>query len=72
MEEISISYDDKAIRKWAKDIRKIKIRELNELIKNYKESLKSAPEYSNPERYKTIVQAEIDKLKSKVDILKRQ
>jgi hypothetical protein len=72
MEEISTSYDDKAIRKWAKDIRKIKIRELNEMIKSHKESLKSAPEYYNPERYKTIIQAEIDKLKSKVEILKRK
>ena len=71
MEEILISYDDKAIRKWAKDIRKMKIHELNELIKNHKESLKSDPEYSNPERYKTIVQAEIDKLKSKIEDLKR-
>ena len=72
MKKISTSYDDKDIRKWASDIRKIKIHELNEMIKNHKECLKSSPEYFNPERYKTIIQSEIDKLKSKVEILKRK
>jgi hypothetical protein len=72
MEEISTSYDDATIRRWAKDIRKMKIRELNNIIKEHEKYFKCADQYFYPERYIAIVHNEIEKLKAKLDILKRK
>jgi len=72
MEEISTSYDDATIRRWAKDIRKMKIRELSNIIKNHKEYFEDANQYFYPEKYIAIVQDEIKKLEAKLDILKRK
>jgi predicted methyltransferase len=73
MEEISTSYDDATIRKWAKDIRKMKIRELNVMIKDHKKYFEDANEYGDYEgSYRSIVQGQIDKLEEKVKVLKRK
>jgi hypothetical protein len=73
MEEILTSYDDATIRKWAKDIRKMKIRELNVMIKDHKNYFGDANQYGDFEgSYRSMVQNRIDELEEKVKILKRK
>lgn len=69
MEEISEIYEDVDIRAWAQDIRLFKVRELKEMIENYKGFIKNADDYFQPERYINIARNEIDKLQNKIDIL---
>jgi hypothetical protein len=73
MEDTSPIYEQVDIRKWAQDIREMKICELQKTITEYKEILKSeATNYSTPERYISIIQGEIDNLKARIEILKRK
>lgn len=73
MEEISTIYENVDIREWADNIRKMKIRELNVMIKDHKKYFEDANEYGDYEgSYRSIVQGQIDKLEEKVKILKRK
>jgi predicted nuclease with TOPRIM domain len=70
IEDISQVYEYVDIRAWAEQIREMKINELKESVSIYEEIIeKEAEKYADSERYKKIVNHEIDILKQKLDYL---
>jgi hypothetical protein len=70
MENISPIYENVSIESWAQNIRQIKINELRQdVIIHEKIMMINANQYDDPERYKKIIQGEIDLLKEKIHIL---